>query len=421
VNADIANEVDGILDAWRARALNILLIVLSVRIVLPEVACLAGYGIVAPWPFRLACIALCGVLVLDAFLFRVKFRWRTYAMLIDVVVIGVLQLWMGQLAGDGRATLLLPPFLSLILIGPRTGWAILVVCAALFAGILQLTGTGETSIPYPPTETGGSFRYWGLMWLVWVEQAVLLMLLLSLFMQRIRRTMINERQALRQLEKSCAERQRLAQEVDRLGTMERHRLGAEIHDGLCQHLTAIHLNCATMEMRAHDSDRIELPEFKRIHGLVEEAITMAYDVARDLCPVDLDPDALVPALEQLCRKAQERYDLVCTLMADPKLTVGDPECALNLYRIASEAVTNAAKHAKCKRIKVELTREFGVLLLCVTDDGCGLAAESVSKDGLGLAIMAYRAELIGGTLEVGNVFGSGCRVTCRAPNRKGSK
>jgi len=251
--------------------------------------------------------------------------------------------------------------------------------------------------------------------------AVLLMLLLSLFVQRIRRTMISERQALRQLEKSCAERQRLAQEVDRLGTMERHRLGAEIHDGLCQHLTAIHLNCATMEMRAHEAGRIELPEFKRIHGLVEEAITMAYDVARDLCPVDLDPDALVPALEQLCRKVQERYGLVCTLMADPKLTVGDPECALNLYRIASEAVTNAAKHAKCKRIKVELTREFGVLLLCVTDDGCGLAAGSVSKDGLGLAIMAYRAELIGGNLEVGNAFGSGCRVTCRAPNRKGTK
>ena len=278
--SDIASEVDGTLDAWRARALSVLLIVLSVRIVFPGLACLAGYGIVTPWPFRIVYAALCGVLVLDTLLFRADFRWRTVVMLVDVVVIGVLQLWMGQLAGDGRATLLLPPFLSLILIGPRAGWALLAVCAALFAGVLQLTGTEGAIVSAPPAEPGGSFRYWGLMWLVWVEQAVLLMLLLSLFVQRIRRTMINERQALRQLEKACAERQRLAREVDRLGAMERRRLGAELHDGLCQHLTAIHLNCATMEMRARDTGRIEATEFKRIHGLVEEAIDMAYDVSR---------------------------------------------------------------------------------------------------------------------------------------------
>jgi len=419
--SDIATEVDGLLNVWRARALNILLIVLSVRIVLPLLACLAGFGIVTPWPFRFAYAALCGVLVLDTLLFRADFRWRTVAMLVDVVAIGVLQLWMGQLAGDGRATLLLPPFLSLILIGPRAGWVLLAVCAALFAGVLQLTGTEGVMGSASLAEPGGSFRYWGLMWLVWVEQAVLLMLLLSLFVQRIRRTMISERQALRQLEKACAERQRLAREVDRLGAMERRRLGAELHDGLCQHLAAIHLNCAAMEMRARDTGKIETNEFERIHGLVEEAIDMAYDVSRDLCPVDLDPDALVPALEQMCRKVQERHGLVCTLTADPELTVGDPECALNLYRIAGEAVTNAVKHAKCTHVTVELKHAFGLFALCVTDNGCGRVAGAVSKGGLGLDIMAYRAELIGGNLEVGNVSGGGYRVLCRVPSRKETK
>jgi signal transduction histidine kinase len=421
LETEMANEVDGILDAWRARMLTVFLIVLCVRIVFPGLACLAGYGIEAPWPFRLAIAVLCGVLVVDTLLFRADFWWRMYVMLVDVVVIGVLQLWMGQLAGDGRATLLLPPFLSLVLIGPRAGWVLLAICAALFAGVLQLTGAEGAMGSASLSEPHAAFKYWGLMWLVWVEQAVLLMLLLSLFVQRLRRTMINERQALRELEKSCAERQRLAQEVDRLGTMERRRLGAELHDGLCQHLTAIHLNCATLERRARDTGQIDVAEFKRIHGLVEEAIDMAYDVSRDLCPVDLDTDALVPALEQMCRKVQERQGLVCTLKADPELSVRDPECAVNLYRIAGEAVANAVKHAKCTRVVIELTHEFGQLVLCVTDNGSGRAVGGVSKGGLGLDIMAYRAELLGGSLEAGDAHGGGYRVTCRVPNRKESK
>lgn len=419
LEADIAREVDAVLDAWRSKALGVLLVAVCALTIVPLLIVLSGRGVLLPWAIRGVCVAIYATLLAAALSPALGLRLRALLLLVCIAGFGTLQLLVGQLAGDGRLALLLPPFLALILLGPRAGWAAMAACAALFAGAPLLLRAGVVDFPAPVAGAGAPLAYWGIQWLLWVNKVALLMLLFSLFVRLLRRTMIAERVALRSLEKESANRQRLAREVNLIGELERRRLGAELHDGLCQHLTATLLNCVTAEHQAQTARQPEAAGFGRIRASLEEAIGMAYEVAKGLCPVDLGPDALVPAFEQLCRTVQARHGVACVLQADPALTVGDAASALNLYRIAGEAVANAVKHAHCARIDIELVREAGEVVLRVTDDGKS-PASGVSKGGLGQGIMAYRAELIGGKLELEQVPGAGRRVVCRLPVREGA-
>jgi signal transduction histidine kinase len=84
-----------------------------------------------------------------------------------------------------------------------------------------------------------------------------------------------------------------------------------------------------------------------------------------------------------------------------------------LYRIAQEAVTNAVRHSGAHGISITLARKDGETALSIEDDGTGLSSEAMQADGMGLRTMRYRAELVGGKLEVGPGPSGGTRVVCR--------
>lgn len=88
---------------------------------------------------------------------------------------------------------------------------------------------------------------------------------------------------------------------------------------------------------------------------------------------------------------------------------------MHLYRIAREAVANAVKHAKCSQISIALDRTAGALALQVVDDGRATVPGVAPAAGLGLSIMKYRANLIGGTLRVAGGPNGGMQVVCRVP------
>lgn len=100
---------------------------------------------------------------------------------------------------------------------------------------------------------------------------------------------------MRRLEAETADRKCLEAEVARVSEAERRSLGSELHDGLCQNLTAALLNCTAFENRRAVSGAPDTAEVARIREAIEESIDTAYDVARGLCPVDLEPEGLVPA------------------------------------------------------------------------------------------------------------------------------
>ena len=414
-DASIARDVDEGILAWRVRVLNILLRVYSVIALVPLIAILAGRGLELPGSLRIVCLGLYLILLLATLRPRWSVRVRAGVLLAISAVLGSLQLAVGQLAGHGRISLMLLPLLALLLVGPRTGWAALAFGATAFAlvplalrpgGLPDRIAVGH-ALDVPPA-------YWGLQWILWMIVLLVLMILFTRFQILQRRSMIAERLARRQLEAESADRQRLEAAIVRIGEEERRRLGAELHDGLCQHLTAALLNCSAME-NERKADGLPDAALTRLRVALSDAIGMAYDVAKGLCPMDVDPDSLLPALERLCRETRERHGIDCRLRADCDLAIRNPELALHLYRIAREAVANAVKHAKGSQISIALELAAGELVLQVTDDGRGAVLGMAPETGLGLSIMKHRAKLIGGTLQVTGGPNGGMQVVCRVP------
>jgi signal transduction histidine kinase len=136
---------------------------------------------------------------------------------------------------------------------------------------------------------------------------------------------------------------------------------------------------------------------------------MARDLARGLHPMELGVSGLPSALRELCSRLS--YDVRCRCDCPRSLRI-DENTAVNLYRIAQEAVTNSMKHAKASEITISLARTKGAIVLTVSDDG---QRKRRRGHGLGTLIMQYRAHAIDGTLQVESTQSRGTTVTCRIP------
>jgi signal transduction histidine kinase len=410
----IAREVDDILTAWRARVLHVLLVFSSSILLIPLLVVFFGWGVPLPWPLRVSSLLLYALLLLATLRPRWNLLVRVWFLLALIAAMGAIRLVAGQLEGTGRLTLLLPPLLALLLAGPRAGWAAVALSAALFALVPSLLHLGWFA-DWGMTGIDAPLSFWAMQGVFWLIILLTLMILFTRFQALQQRTMIAERMALRQLEVETADRRRLEEEIGRIGEEERRRLGAELHDGLCQHLTAALLHCSALESQRPAEGASLAAGLTRLRVSLEDAIGMAYDVAQGLCPLDMNPDALLPALERLCRDVRGRHGIACRVQADRALTIRNPEHALHLYRIAREAVVNAVKHARCTQLVIALEHAGADLVLKVTDDGRLTAPGAMPVPGLGLSIMTYRTGLLGGTLHVAGRAEGGIEVTCRVP------
>jgi signal transduction histidine kinase len=215
------------------------------------------------------------------------------------------------------------------------------------------------------------------------------------------------------------ESQRLALEI---GDREQQRLGADLHDAVGQDLAAVSLLLeATSEVARREAPLLQ-PRIEEARRLLGRAAQGVRGLSRTLAPVNLWPGALGPTLRELARDAGALYGLACDVDARGNGPTLDEQTAGHLYRIAQEALTNAAKHGRAKRATIRLLQQPEQLLLEVTDDGAGidLAAAHMSE-GLGLRLMEYRARVIGARLQVerGRERGTVVRVTREATAERG--
>jgi signal transduction histidine kinase len=121
-------------------------------------------------------------------------------------------------------------------------------------------------------------------------------------------------------------------------------------------------------------------------------------------------------LEELVNQVFERYRIRVRMELNlPATTTLDENTATNLYRIAQEGVLNAARHAEAQQIHLRLRVAGPDVELLVIDDGKGFDPLQHAHDGMGLRIMRYRAQLIGGYLAVESRPGAGTTLRCRCP------
>jgi len=409
----VADEVDGRLNEWRSKTARVVLWIGGIASLPALLVVFSGRAFHLPWFLQLLCGLVLLVVVTATLKPKLKRSWRVGVILSTLALFGIIQLAVTGLTGGGRLSLLALPLVAVILSGPRSGWLMTAASLSLYAIVAGATQTGVLA-EWQVAEMTDTSVVWFLQGLRLASEEIFLMALLTLFQSLQRRTMIAERIALKKLEAESANRRRLEAEVARVSEAERRNLGSELHDGLCQTLTAALLNCTALENRQAASGSPEAMEVARIREALEESIDTAYDVARGLCPVDLESEGLASALESLCHAVRERRSITCDLHVDNHVAVCDPDCALQLYRIAGEAIANAIKHAACTRVAVRVARHPDELVLSVADNGKGISGES--GEGLGRQIMAYRAGLIGGSLAISGAPGQGTTVTCRVPD-----
>ena len=208
----------------------------------------------------------------------------------------------------------------------------------------------------------------------------------------------------------------LEREILEVLDRERERLGRELHDGLCQSLAGIAALGATLSKRlAANSESAASAMAAEIATLLNGTIAHARDLAHGLGPVGLNEVGLKGALETLALSVRHLFHVTCTFDCEPSFPRLRGEAASHLVRIAQEAVNNAIAHGKADRIEISLGSMGGQGLLSIKDNGMGMPVGAPTPEGVGLHTMAYRARLIGGSLEVRRRTPRGTTVRCALP------
>jgi PAS domain S-box-containing protein len=196
---------------------------------------------------------------------------------------------------------------------------------------------------------------------------------------------------------------------------EQQRLAIELHDGLSQELTGLSLLLSAISSRHRQGKPLD-EDLARASGLVATAIQTTRDVSHGLSAHRVAQGGLGNALESLAATTGRRTAVHCTTAIDPGVSrLIEVPVAHELARIAQEAVTNAVRHGRPDEIHIELGMHDGGGRLCVSDNGTGIEHTAPSPDGMGLQILQYRAELIGGEMRVEPRQGGGTRVSCDFP------
>ncbi|MDJ0856492.1 MAG: PAS domain S-box protein [Desulfobacterales bacterium] len=194
---------------------------------------------------------------------------------------------------------------------------------------------------------------------------------------------------------------------------ERAAIARELHDELGQVLTALRMGAVWIARRLQEVDQAAADRARDMCRLIDKNIEDVRGMAIRLRPGVLDDLGLVDALEWFTADFEKRTAITCVFEHNP-IPPLDEGIATAAYRIAQEALTNVARHARATRAEVELVIRDRQLLLSVKDDGKGFEAESLSEsEGLGVAGMKERANLVAGKLDVRSTPGEGTRIRFR--------
>jgi signal transduction histidine kinase len=228
------------------------------------------------------------------------------------------------------------------------------------------------------------------------------------------------------LEKESAEYQRasrqaeerlrhLSQQLVSSQEQERKALSRELHDEIGQLLTALRMELGNLERSQVASGMEADAHLDQAKKLAETTLKTTRDIAMGLRPAMLDLLGLGPALEWQTREFSRRYKTHIQLDVDGDLRdLPDPHRTY-LYRIVQEGLTNCARHAQAKNIRVSLKDSNGKLAVTVEDDGVGFDQHGGVSYGLGLLGITERVRELCGNIAIRSEPGKGTRLEVMLP------
>lgn len=187
-------------------------------------------------------------------------------------------------------------------------------------------------------------------------------------------------------------------------TEDRQRyIGQELHDNLGQQIAAIGYQAKALEKKLFAAGSVETAQIAAsIATQAQHSVMQCKHLAQGLLPFELEANGLIGALQAFASTIAITYGIACHFDSANEVVIDDGHVALNLYRIAQEAIQNAILHGGAKYLTIALGLEKGMLHLSICDDGCGFAGVDTNPGvttGMGIKIMHYRAKQLGATIE----------------------
>ncbi len=227
--------------------------------------------------------------------------------------------------------------------------------------------------------------------------------------------MLEDQKAAQQALRDTAARLRLlSQRMVEVEENERRHISRELHDRLGATLSALNLSLGIVQTRLSADALAAVGErLTDVQQQLQEAVRDVRDIMGELRPPALDEYGLLAALSTYCAPFSARVGILVEVEGEermPRLSLAEETA---LFRIAQEALHNAAKHSGCSAVRISVACIAGEIVLGIIDDGAGYAQPDIRPGSWGLTTMAERAEAIGARLSIDSAPGAGTRIVVR--------
>jgi PAS domain S-box-containing protein len=198
--------------------------------------------------------------------------------------------------------------------------------------------------------------------------------------------------------RDITETRRLQKEIMEISELERKRFGQAMHDSLGQKLTGLAFLAESLHQTMKNKSYPEQASMEEIVTMAMESVTHARNISKDLWTMRLESHDAVQVIEDVADETRSFYKIQCSLHTALTEPVDNNVVATNFYFIAKESIINAIKHGKADKIDIRFYDDDECVYLEIQDNGKGAKKEFMNTPGIGLRIMQYRAEILGGTL-----------------------
>ena len=203
------------------------------------------------------------------------------------------------------------------------------------------------------------------------------------------------------------ELRQLTARLFRVQEEERQRIARELHGDIGQRLSLLIMELDLLNQKGPAEKTAERAAFVKVLRQAEEIATGVHQLSHRLHTSKLQHLGLKAALKELCQQQSPRMPVDLVVENVPEAM--PMEIALCFYRIAQEALTNAARHRGASGVMISVTRRNGLFRMQIKDSGNGFDP-SLPSDGVGLASMRERLRLIGGKFRASSTIGDGIQL-----------
>jgi two-component system sensor histidine kinase DegS len=200
---------------------------------------------------------------------------------------------------------------------------------------------------------------------------------------------------------------------------ERKKISRELHDEVVQMLVGLNVELSALVHGNSPGVHHLKDKIAHTQRLVEKSVDSVHRFARDLRPAVLDDLGLIPALHAFCRNLAARKNIKIAMTAFGGVETLESDKRTVLFRVAQEALTNIARHARATRVKLIIIKIPDAVQLEVVDNGKAFSVRKIllakNNKRLGLVGMKERVEMVGGNLTIESVSGKGTTVRAKIP------